>query len=221
MPTTASEPLLDADLLAAFKAGLAAAAAACEAMSGGQLAVSSSEIGRLTLSEVLDSAGGPEVAVVAIYIGFSGPLSGHGVLLLEPDEARSLALTILGELPDGTDDGVANPDAGGLTPLQRSVVEEVGNVAISGVLSRLGDAVGDAVGDAIHPMVPVFVFDMAASLLDAVVSDVAGTGDTILAARTMFSQDRRSATGVLLVVPSPGPNAGSSDHAEPASGTLG
>jgi chemotaxis protein CheY-P-specific phosphatase CheC len=207
VPTTAGQPLLDAGLLAAFEAGLAAAAAACESMSGGQLVVSSSEIGRLTLSEVLESAGGSEVAVVAIYVGFSGPLSGHGVLLLEPDEARSLALTILGELLDGTDEGLPNPDAGGLTPLQRSVVEEVGNVAISGVLSRLGDAVGEA----IHPMVPVFVFDMAASVLDAVVSDVAGASDTILAARTMFSQDGRNATGVLLVVPSPRPDAGRSD----------
>ncbi len=70
-------------------------------------------------------------------------------------------------------------------------------MAVSAVLSRLGDHLGET----ILPTVPVFVCDMAGAVLDAIVSDVAGVDEMLLAARTRFSQDARDATGVLLVVP--------------------
>jgi chemotaxis protein CheY-P-specific phosphatase CheC len=165
-------------------------------MSEGRVVVTAAEVCRLSAAEVLVSAGAPEIPVAAVYIGFVGPLHGHGILMLPRDEARSLARIVLGEL---------RPDAGtettdpltGLSDLERSTVEEVANVAVSAVLNRLGDHLGAA----IHPQVPVFVFDMAGAVLDAIVSDVVGADETIFTARTKFSQDGRDAVGVLLVVP--------------------
>lgn len=190
------DPLANPALLAAFADGLEDAASSCEAMSGGRLHVQTSEVRRLTTTDVLVSAGGPEVAVVAVYVGFSGSLSGHAILMLPVEDARKLARIVLGDLVDGTDDGSAGVRAN-LTDLERSALEEVGNVAVSAMLSRLGDHLGEA----IHPAVPVSVHDMASAVLDAIVSDVVSPDEMVFAARTRFSQDARDATGVLLVVP--------------------
>jgi chemotaxis protein CheC len=190
----------DPALLAAFAGGLEGAALSCRQMSGGRLHVSSSEVRRLSATDVLVSAGGPEVVVAAVYVGFSGRLSGHAVLMLPPDDARSLARIVLGALAeetDATDDGSATIATAGMTGLERSALEEVANVAVSAVLSRLGDHLGEV----IHPTVPAFVVDMAGAVLDAIVSDAAGADEMLFAARTRFSQDDRAATGVLLVVP--------------------
>jgi chemotaxis protein CheC len=190
------DPVRDPELLGAFASGLQAAAVSCATMSEGRLVVTSAEVSRLSATDVLVSAGGPEIAVAAVYIGFVGRLHGHGVLMLPPDEARSLARILLGGLQ--LDGGAQTADpATGLSDLERSAVEEVANVAVSAVLNRLGDHLGEA----IHPQVPVFVFDMAGAVLDAIVSDVVGGDEMIFTARTRFSQDGREATGVLLVVP--------------------
>ena len=194
------DALDDPAMLAAFAGGLEGAASSCAVMSGGRLHVTSSEVRRLTLSDVLVSAGGPEVAVAAVYVGFSGRLSGHAVLMLPADEARSLARIVLDGLADGSPDDSSIATAG-MTALERSALEEVGNVAVSAVLSRLGDHLGES----IHPTVPIFVYDMAGAVLDAIVSEAAGVDGMLLAARTRFSQDARDATGVLLVVPAAKP----------------
>jgi chemotaxis protein CheC len=194
---SASDVLGDPRLLAAFAAGLDAAAVSCDVMSEGRLIVSSTEVSRLTATDVLVSAGGPEVPVAAVYIGFSGQLSGHGVLMLPALEALTLARIVVGDLSPIEGDAPSEL-AAGMTVLERSALEEVGNVAVSAVLNRLGDHLGVA----IHPQVPVFVFDMAGAVLDAIVSAVARNDETIFAARTTFSQDGHDVTGVLLVVPS-------------------
>jgi chemotaxis protein CheC len=197
------DPLQDPALLAAFGEGLLLAATSCDQMSSGRLRVTSSEVRRLTVGDVLLSAGGAEVPVAAVYVGFSGRLDGHAVLMLPALEASSLARIVLDGLDDGTGgldstgDGSTTAADAGLTPLERSALEEVGNVAVSAVLSRLGDHLGEA----IHPTVPIFVYDMAGAVLDAIVSEVAGAHENLLAARTTFSQDSRDATGVLLVIP--------------------
>lgn len=195
------DALDDPALLAAFGAGLRGAASSCEAMSGGRLHVSSSEIRRLTTADVLISAGGPEVVVAAAYVGFFGRLSGHAVLMLPATEARSLARIILDGLVDMTPPGSADIAMAGMSALERSALEEIGNVAISAVLSGLGDHFGET----ILPTVPAFAFDMAGAVLDAIVSEAADEDGTLLAARTRFSQDGRAAMGVLLIVPAPRP----------------
>jgi chemotaxis protein CheC len=196
------DPLDDPAVLAAFAGGVDDAASSCREMSGGRMRVSSSEVRRLSATDVLVSAGGPEVLVAAVYVGFSGAISGHAILMLPPADARGLARIVLAGLPEetgGLDVGVdpAHIQDGGLTNLERSALEEVGNVAVSAILSRLGDHLGEP----IHPTVPVFVFDMAGAVLDGIVSEAVGPDEMLFAARTRFAQDDRDATGVLLVVP--------------------
>ena len=199
MKTLTRDPFLDPGLLGAFAEGLRDAAANCAAMSDGGLVFSSPDVRRLSMAEVIASAGGPDVPVAGMYVGFSGGLSGHGVLLLPTAAAKRLAAMVLGGLPDTS---AADPVDSDLTELERSALEEVANVAVSTVLSSLGDYLGEP----IHPAVPVFLFDMAGAILDAIAADAAGTDDTVLTARTAFMRDGREATGVLLVVPRPAPD---------------
>jgi chemotaxis protein CheY-P-specific phosphatase CheC len=191
------QPLDDPALRAAFAAGLAKAARSCGELSGGRLVVTTSEVRRLSAEDVLISAGGPEVPVAAVYVGFTGLLNGHAVLMLPAEEARGLARIVLDRLGEGAADEVPALEMAGMTPLERSALEETANIAVSAVLSGLGDHIGDA----IHPSVPMFVYDMAGAVLDAIVSGVADRDEMLVAARTRFSQDGREASGVLLVVP--------------------
>ena len=201
MSISLRDPLDDPAVMAAFAGGVEDAATSCRDMSGGRVHVSSSEVRRLAASDVLISAGGPEVPVAAVYVGFVGGLSGHAVLMLPPADAQRLARIVLGGLADGEDgtagDEPASVADAGLTSLERSALEEVGNVAVSAILSRLGDHLGEP----IHPTVPIFVYDMAGAVLDGIVSENAGADEMLFAARTRFAQDDRDATGVLLVIP--------------------
>lgn len=202
MSISIRDPLDDPAVLAAFASGVEDAASSCREMSGGRVHVSSSEVRRLSTTDVLISAGGPEVPVAAVYVGFSGGLSGHAILMLPPADARSLARIVLGGLANGTSGSDGDPEPAvvadaGLTNLERSALEEVGNVAVSAILSRLGDHLGEP----IHPTVPIFVYDMAGAVLDGIVSEAAGADEMLFAARTRFAQDDRDASGVLLVVP--------------------
>src|SRR5256885_187183 len=113
-------PLDDRALQAAFAAGLDLAATSCETMSGGRLRVTSAEARRLTTADVLVSAGGAEVAVAAVYVGFSGRLAGHAVLMLTAPDALNLARILVDDLGEDADHGTADEDAAGMTPLERS-----------------------------------------------------------------------------------------------------
>jgi hypothetical protein len=84
------DPLAGPGLLGAFVSGLEAAAESCATMSDHRLAVSSSEVRRLSASDVVVSAGGADSVVVAVYIGFDGALNGHGVLMVSADEAQGI-----------------------------------------------------------------------------------------------------------------------------------
>jgi len=206
--TISSDLLQDPALMAAFAAGLDAAATSCAVMTDGRLVVSSAEVRRLSLADVLDSSGGPEVPVAGLYVGFSGGLEGHGLMLLPIDEARRLAAGLVEGLID-RDDPLAADDGSGLAPIERSALEEIANVAVSSVLSSLGDELDEQ----IHPHVPVFVHDMAGAILDSIVTDAARSDGTVFAARTTFTHDGRDSTGVLLVVPRP-EDAGGADPAD-------
>jgi chemotaxis protein CheY-P-specific phosphatase CheC len=117
-------------------------------------------------------------------------------MLTAPD-ALNLARILVDGLGRDVDHGTADEDAAGMTPLERSAFEEFANVTVAGVLGGLGDHVHEA----IHPSPPIFVYDMAGSVLDGIVSSVADADEMLFAARTKFSQDTRDASGVLLVVP--------------------
>jgi chemotaxis protein CheC len=190
-PTTTDDELLAETLSAAMvRAGDVLAE-----MSGRPIRISAPSVRRCSPDEVVRMAGGAELIVVAVYLGISGALSGHALLILEPDSARRLAGFLLDDL--GARRRAGATEAIELDTLERSALGEIGNVAISAFLNDVGRHASLAV----LPTPPQVVVEMAGAVIDAAVSDVVGDQDRVLAAHTIFHDGADRIHALLLVLP--------------------
>jgi len=169
-------------------------------MSGQAIRVDAPELRRHTASELLSIAGGPESIVVVVYVAISGPLSGHALLMLEPGDARRLAGLLLEGMAEVEDRTAAEGELYRPDGLERSALEETGNVVIANFLNAFAPT---DLAEAINVSVPESVVEMAGAILDAVLTDLSRQSDQILAARTTFVAGVDEIEGALLVLPRP------------------
>jgi chemotaxis protein CheC len=181
-----------------FGHGLRRASDALAEMTGHEIIVSAPSVRLCSPADVIEMAGGPDAIVVGIYLGISGSLTGHALLMLPPDGAHHLAQILI--------DGVAHPanepgaaDGLAFDELSMSALQEVGNVTISAFLNELGTHLAEPV----MPSVPQAVVEMAGAILDAVLVDLSLEGDSLLAARAAFIDGEDAIEGTLLVLPRP------------------
>lgn len=194
MPRVAApEPIL-ASVLAT---GLARAGEALAAMSGHEVAIASPDVVSCGPADVIESAGGPDCVVVGVYVGITGSLTGHALLLLPPHGARHLAGILLEGILDPAPSLTAPDGSILLDPLEVSALQEVGNVTISACLNELGRFFPDPV----HPTIPQAIVELAGAILDAVLLDLVAESDQLLAARTTFAIGGETVDGTILILP--------------------
>jgi chemotaxis protein CheC len=180
-----------------FERAMGAAGRALAEMSGQAIHVVATEVARTSARHVVDAAGGAGTLVVAIYLGITGSIDGHAVLVLRPEGARRLAALLL--------EGLAAPatlvhDQSGLPNLEAleiSALQEVGNVTIGAFLNEIGRHLDEPVA----VTVPVAVSDMAGAILDGVLADLTADVDEVLFARTSFLNGGDTIDGTVLVLP--------------------
>jgi chemotaxis protein CheC len=194
MYAPAMTPATELALERTFERAMAAAGRAIADMSGHEIRVVASEVVRTTAVRVIESAGGAETPVVGVYLGITGALEGHAMLVFRPDGARRLAGLLL--------DGFAVPapqEPASLVfdELEVSALGEVGNVTIGAFLNEVGRHLDEPV----HPTVPLAVFDMAGAILDGPLADLTMDSEELLAAHTSFINDGDTIEGALLVLP--------------------
>jgi chemotaxis protein CheC len=183
---------------AAFARAMRRAGDALGAMSGQIIEVQTPELRRCTAADVMDMAGGPEAVVLAVYVGISGPLSGHALLLFSPDNARRLARILLaGLLGPGTLPIRPAADDLSYDELELSALCETGNITISSFLNEIALLLSEPV----MPTPPQIMAEMAGAVLDAVLIDLMAEDDQVLAAKTTFSEGGRAIDGTLFVLP--------------------
>ncbi len=194
MPRVAApEPIL-AGVLAT---GLGRAGEALAAMSGHEVAIASPDVVSCGPADVIESAGGPDCVVVGVYVGITGSLTGHALLLLPPHGARHLAGILLEGILDPAP-SLTSPDGSILLdPLEVSALQEVGNVTISACLNELGRFFPEPV----HPTIPQAIVELAGAILDAVLLDLVAESDQLLAARTTFAIGGETVDGTILILP--------------------
>lgn len=167
-------------------------------MSGHELAVSAPDVRFCRPQDVVEMAGGPETVVVAIYLGITGSLQGHAILLLPPDGAHRLAAVLLDGFVSPVDPSVAvEPLVFG--ELELSALQEVGNVTLGAFLNEIGRHLNEPV----QPTVPQAIIEMAGAILDAILLDLVADTDEVLAAKTTFHEGGNVIEGALLVLPRP------------------
>ncbi len=172
-------------LLGIIEQGLKDASRGLSAITTGTIALDRPKIQFLPLGIVPNVAGGPEMVVVGIYVGITGDVSGHLMLMFTLDSARRV-VDLLFEMPVGTTQE--------LDAMAISALGEAANICGSQFLN----AMSNGTGLVIVPTAPTVVTDMAGAILQAVVADLFLGGDEALVVETGFNADVR---GHFLLMP--------------------
>lgn len=192
-------PTAETVLARTFSRAMTRAGEAIGEMSGREIRVETPDIRFCRLDQVVGLAGGPESVVVGVYLGITGSLTGHAVLLLDPLAAHRLAGLLLDGFVEKTArSGLPNASLD-FDDLELSALQEVGNVTLGAFLNEIGRHLDEPV----QPTVPQAVIEMAGAILDTILVDLVEETDEFLAARTTFREGVDTIDGTLLVLPRP------------------
>lgn len=168
--------------------GIANALSGLSQMIDRELKVTAFDIRRFQAKDIPSLLGGPENLVVGIYITVSGDASGHLMLIHEPKVAFELVDMQMGLLLGSTQH---------LKDVERSVIEEMGNITGSYFLNALADATNLTL--TISP--PVVMLDMVGAILGIALSEIMQRQDDIIAVKTTFGSSNQQVNGTFLVMP--------------------
>lgn len=141
----------------------------------------------LPLASVPELVGGPETPVAGIYLKIIGDCSGSILMLLERENAWSLAgLMVKGDLA-GEDE----------TLVKRSALRETGSILSGTYLNALGRLTNLF----FKPSVPIFAMDMAGAIMDHVLVNLAASEDFVMVMETDFQVSGVKIRGHLVLFP--------------------
>lgn len=172
----------------AITAGMNGAATALTEMIGKEINVTTPMVDLVVINDVSDLIGGPETGVVGIYISTEGDINGHIILLLHLKSAYHLVDLLMEK---------AKGETVALDEMDRSALEEVGNIAASFFMKTLGDYTSLEM----VPSPPCLGVDMASALLSSVLVDVSKAAEQVLIMETIFSISSEYVRGFFFLFP--------------------
>ncbi|MBQ8085479.1 MAG: chemotaxis protein CheC [Lachnospiraceae bacterium] len=138
--------------------------------------------------EVPEMIGGAETVVSAVLTHFSGDVSGMILFVLELNEAKNLAGSMLNKTYD---EGFTQFDH-----MDKSALKEVGNILMSSYLSSISTLTNLQV----HTDPPAICVDMAGSVLDLPLIELGQIGDNALIIDSKFMDKDEPIDGFLMFV---------------------
>ena len=138
---------------------------------------------------VADFVGGPENVIVGILVALSGNIQGMMMYLMELDAAHATTEIILGTPSTG--------DKYTFGEMERSVIEEVGNIMISSYLGSLAGLTNSQ----IKPSIPFMSVDMANAILSVPAAEFGKMADKILFIESKISVENVQSSGCFVLVP--------------------
>ncbi len=142
----------------------------------------------LSFDGIADMIGGPDTIVAAVLTHFTGEVSGMTLFVLELEEAKNLAGTMLGKTYG--DDFVE------FDHMDKSALKEIGNILMSSYISSISTLTNLKL--TIAP--PAICVDMAGSVLSLPISELGQIGDKALIIDSKFLDNQRPINGFLLFV---------------------
>lgn len=141
----------------------------------------------LEFNQVTEILGGAEVPVAGIYFRFEGDIKGNMMFLIPLPSSRILLNMLMGTLRDEEEFG----------EMERSALEEVGNILASSYISSLCALTGLK----ITISVPALAIDMVGAILSVPVIQYGQMGDNVLLIETRFSEGEFSVKGHFFLIP--------------------
>lgn len=142
----------------------------------------------MDFDEVAELVGGPETIVSAVLTHFKGDVAGMTLFILELEEAKNLAGSMLQKTYG---EGLVDFDH-----MDKSALKEVGNILMSSYLSSIGTLTNLEV----HMEPPAICMDMAGSVLDLPLIELGQIGDNALIIDSKFMDKDEPINGFLLFV---------------------
>lgn len=143
-----------------------------------------------TRADACAAVGGDTAMVLGAYLGMSGDLEGH-VMLLFPEQRALECVDLMCGQPVGT---TTEPDE-----LAKSAVAELGNI----VGSAFVNALADQVRLMLHPSPPTVVHDMAIALVQTIYAEILSRGNEVAMIDTVFEDRHGRTAGLVIVAPDP------------------
>lgn len=139
-------------------------------------------------NELAGMVGGPETIVAAVLTRFNGGIEGMILFILELDEAKNLAGTMLSKTyPE---------NFVGFDELDKSALKEVGNILMSSYVSSIGALTNLN----LRTEPPAICVDMAGAVLSLPISELGQVGDEALIIDSKFLDNDRPINGFLMFV---------------------
>ena len=123
-------------------------------MSGLDTEIEVSKINFLDMADVRTHLGDREQ--VGIYVQLQEPPYGYVLFMLEPQGSKKLARSMVGEM------GAGDPAEGLFTDLERSAMQEIGNIMTSGFI----DGWANVLDTTIDMSTPTFIYGPSSAIVD-------------------------------------------------------
>ena len=143
-----------------------------------------------TPADAVEAVGGADAIVFGSYLGISGEVTGHVVLLFPAARALECVDIMCGS-PRGA---TTAPD-----DLAESAIGELGNV----VGSAFVNALADDLNLMLNPTPPAFLHDMAGALLETLYAEILAQDGSVAIIETVFAESSGRIAGILIVAPDP------------------
>ncbi|MGN0155215.1 MAG: chemotaxis protein CheC [Lachnospiraceae bacterium] len=142
----------------------------------------------LDFNDIADMVGGADTIVAAVLTHFTGEVSGMTLFILELEEAKNLAGTMLSR--------TYGEDFVEFDHMDKSALKEVGNILMSSYISSIGTLTNMN----LRTEPPAICIDMAGSVLSLPISELGQIGDKALIIDSKFLDNERPINGFLMFV---------------------
>ena len=168
--------------------GAGNAMTALSQMIGSKIDMRVPQVRLLDFNELGAMIGGEEQIMVGVFLGVEGDITGSMLFLLEIESAKHLINKVMM--------GMGNPDTPELTDMERSAMQEVGNIITGAYLNSLAMITNLT----IFPSPPSLTVDMAGAILSVPAIEFGIYGDKILMIQSQFFDDIEI-DGFFVLVP--------------------
>ncbi|MBQ9983209.1 MAG: chemotaxis protein CheC [Lachnospiraceae bacterium] len=168
--------------------GAGNATTALSVMLNSNLRMESPVVKVLDFDGIPELVGGADAIVAAVLTRFSGEVSGMMLFILEIEEAKNLAGTMLGKTYPEKFEGFDHMD--------KSALKEVGNILMSSYINSIGTLTNLK----FRTEPPAICVDMAGSVMSLPISQLGQIGDKALVIDSKFLDNERPINGFLMLV---------------------
>lgn len=186
--TTTSEPRC-VDWTLIFRPAIESASAAMQSWTSGVMTLALDEVQEVALEELSGALDlGDELATMVV-MGVAGQIGGQLILVFDDENATALVRSLLNR-PGACQNGWG--------PLERSALQETGNILSSAYLN----AITRVTGRRLLPSPPHVVQDYGSSVVENAIMTQAIDGDRVLLCRTRFERLGQRVEWNMYFVPS-------------------